>query len=91
MAGLQLPGLSSVLIEPQRPTAGLWVMDNKKSHGREEKVWMDIKVIGGGRRRWRGGGGVLVQCAPIVSARRTGSVEETVRSPLRLTQLIWAN
>lgn len=33
MATLQLPGKSGVLIEPQRLTAGLSMMDNKKRHG----------------------------------------------------------
>ncbi len=36
MAALQLPRQSGVLIEPQRPTAGLWMMDNKKRHRRGE-------------------------------------------------------
>lgn len=41
MAAPQLSRQSGMLIEPQRPTAGLWMMDNKKDTGGEEVRVLD--------------------------------------------------
>lgn len=85
MAALQLPGESRVLIEPQRPTAGLWMMDNERIHGRVEGLGIGWKKRG---NWWEEMGGRGVS---ITSAQQWDLAQLRKHSLLRLTQLIWVN